>query len=589
MSEYDVVVVGSGACGGIAAKQLTDGGARVLMLEAGPDLTASSGEGADEESTSAKVLIPLPPGLKEEDLEGMSEATRLALTPGNWRHEVHQILSIVLGWPRARPQGNLAAAERLATHPRQPIQSQVGVFGPQTNELFVDDVDNPYMAPSATPFIWIRGRVLGGRMQTWQRKAPRVADHTFEAPIQGGYGEPWPIRARDLQPYYEIAERLMRVTGAVESGAPQYEGALPARPLSPAEERFKQAIESRWPERRIQVVPHASPHGPEEEGDNEPAPPYDNGRHPSYDCPVRCTIAPAIANGRLTVRTDSVVRHIELDPMGNRASGVVYVDAETGQRREARARVIVLCASTLESTRILLNSRSERNPEGLANSSGVLGRYLMDHLFGIGAIGIGRARAEPPPRPPLWISPFRNAPGDDAGHGFLGSYQLSCAFAGMRAGLLHRYRQILTISADGEVLPRFENRVTIDQNVVDRWGIPVLRIEYAYGENELAMCRDMSAVIDEMMEAAGYRVFFRSRDPLPPGMSIHELGTARMGSDPRSSVVDPFCRTWDVENLYVTDGAVFPSAGCQNPTLAMMALTARACDHILHRLARGEL
>jgi choline dehydrogenase-like flavoprotein len=382
---------------------------------------------------------------------------------------------------------------------------------------------------------------------------------------------------------------MMRVLGAVEAGASPYDDALLARPMTPVESVFKQAIESRWPGRRVHVVPWASAHGPGTDDSYAPPPAYDSGRHPAHDCSVRWGLEPALATGRLAIQTGAIVRHVTVDRNPNRASGVAYVDAASGKLLEARARAIMLCASTLESTRILLNSRSDGALDGLANSSGVLGHYLVDHLFGIGAMGISRKRSEPHSHPPLWIPPFRNVPGDQEEHGFLRGYQLNCSFAGMRAGLLHRYRQIVAVMADGEVLPRFENKVSIDDSVVDRWGIPVLRIEYRRGENEELMCRDMMESIEEIMEVAGYKVFYRARHSLPPGMSIHELGTARMGRNPKTSVVDPFCCTWDVRNLYVTDGAVFPSAGSQNPTLAMMALTARACDHITDRMAHGDL
>jgi choline dehydrogenase-like flavoprotein len=573
MKEYDVLIVGSGACGGIAAQQLTEAGLQVIMLEAGPDYTNAEVDIPVEQTTTASIV--------QQEQDSMSEATRLAKTPGNWRNDIYQMVSIILGWHKPEPKDSLAIANSLSTNPRYPIQSMVGLFGPNSQNLFVDEIDNPYMTPASSPFYWIRNRVLGGRTQTWQRKSPRLEDTVFSAADRDGYGEPWPFTAKDLQPYYEIAEKTMRVMGAVEAGAALYEEALPARDFLPIESAFVKDLNEKWPEMRAHVMPFACPYEESEQDVFTPAPTLDGGRHPSFDCSVRCSISTAQETGLLTVKTDAIVKSVTMDWKTKRATGVSYIDAETKEEKEVSAEYVVLCASTLESTRVLLNSKSDHAPDGLANSSGALGHYLMDHLFGVGAIGVKSQKALQGGSPTLWIPPFRNVEGDNENHGFIRGYQLNCSFSGLWSGFFRRYRQMVVIMADGEVLPRYENQISIDESVKDKWGIPVLRINYQRSENDEAMLRDMLETTEEIIEATGYEVVYRSPSPLPPGLSVHELGTARMGSNPKTSVVDTNCRSWDVPNLYVTDGAVFPTAGSQNPTLTMMALTAKACDHLI--------
>ncbi|HKX32270.1 MAG TPA: GMC oxidoreductase, partial [Blastocatellia bacterium] len=272
--------------------------------------------------------------------------------------------------------------------------------------------------------------------------------------------------------------------------------------------------------------------------------------------------------------------------------------------------VIVLCASTLESTRILLNSKSRQYPDGLGNSSGVLGRYLMDHTSQISAVGLvpvlrgmeydhsdGRANG-------VYLPRFRNIhdkhPNFIRGYGIQAQALMSYGFyqARYRPGFGPEFKKLVRdtprevsfwIGAYGEMLPRQENRVTIDPNKVDAWGIPVVHISSSHSDNELAMVKDALESIREMVDAAGYLTFSTSGTPAPPGFSIHEVGTARMGQDPKTSFLNQWNQSWDVKNLFVTDGSCFVSQGCQNPTLTMMAITARACDYLAGEYKRGNI
>jgi choline dehydrogenase-like flavoprotein len=476
MDSYDAIVVGSGACGGWAAKELTENGLRVLVLEAGPDHDAAE-----------------------------------------------------------REEGGSAA-------PTQPIQSRSYAHGPETAHLFVDDADHPYSHPADRPFAWIRGRQVGGRLHVWAGMSPRLSDHDLAAARRDGAGEDWPIAYADLAPYYDRVERQLGVRGML--------------PLSPGELSLKQAVEGRWDTRQVTGPPIAT-------------------------APAATTLAAAARTRRLTLRPDSVVTRVLVGHESSRARGVAFADRLTGREEEVAGRVVFLCASTIESTRLLLASATRDHPNGLANSSGVLGLYLTDHTFGVGIDGVaplptGQAAAGTPHG--AAIPAFRNVTEHDVD--FLRGYG---------ARLLVDASGRFWMRAFGEVLPRAENRIELDPARLDRWGVPTVRIDCAYGDNERLMAADQVACLSEMAEAAGFAIEAVHPDPAPPGSSSHELGTARMGRDPRSSVLNSFNQAWDVENLFVTDGASFTSAGHQNPTLTMMALTSRACDYAVARLRRREL
>lgn len=505
---FDAIVVGSGATGGWAAKELTEAGLSVALLEAGPALPF------DESLREKNAPSELPPPL------------------------------------------------------RQSIQARCYAFNEHTSHLFVDDLENPYTHPEEMPFEWIRSRQVGGRMHLWGRMCLRMSDLDFKAASRDGVGEDWPISYADLAPFYDRVERFLEVCGSPE-GLPQLpDGAFVRAPqLSAGERRFKAAIEDRWPQRRVS-----------------------GGRIAM--APDDATLAAATRTGRLTLYSDAVVSRVLTDA-GERASGVAYVERESGAERELSGRVVVLCASAIESTRLLLNSA----PGGLANSSGALGRYLMDHTYGIGFDGSLPQRTQGSTKRSSFgclVAPFRNLGGDS--RDFLRTYGVELQIYTPIAGPLGRLRAggrrspgYFWMRTFGEVLPSPENRVTVDLTKTDAWGIPVAHIACRYGENEQKMAADQREALGEMVEAAGLEVEQAHTELSPPGLSIHEMGTARMGDDPTTSVLDSHNRAWDVPNLYVTDGASFTSGGSQNPTLTMMALTVRACDDIAARISAGEL
>ncbi len=560
---YDAIVIGSGATGGWAAKDLTEKGMRVLVLEAG------------------RKLDP------EKDF---SE---------------HQ-------WPYEVTYRDMVA-NTLLYRQRQPIQSRCYACDEFGNKFFVDDVDNPYTTPDRKPFMWIRGRQVGGRTIMWGRQSYRLSDYEFKAASRDGFGDDWPFAYRDLSPYYDRVESFIGISGSVEN-IPNLPDSkfLPPMKMTCGERLLKKAVEGRWKDRHVII------------GRAAILTQNHNGRakcHWCGHCERGCTTAsyfsspgstlPAAAKtGRLALKTNAVVSHIIMDTKTSKAKGVAFIDSATKRAQEVFGKVIVLCASTIESTRILLNSATRQHPQGLGNSSGALGCYLMDHTYSVSVRGLvpavskygynyddGRANG-------IYIPKFRNVnernPNFLRGYGIQGGVQRGLiptsaqATNGFGAGYKKMVRESdgaapFWLAAFGEMLPRKENRVTINQEKKDAWGIPVAHIDCQYSDNERAMARDQLESLREMAHEAQFEITFANGNLAPPGLCIHEVGTARMGSDPKTSVLNPFNQSWDVKNLFVTDGACFVSQGCQNPTLTMMAITARACDYIVRQYKRGNL
>lgn len=502
---YDAIVVGSGATGGWAAKELTEAGLRVAVLEAGPELPAG-----------------------------------------------------------AAPSSSPADARR------QQVQARCYAYDEGTAHLFVDDLENPYECPEDAPFAWIRSRVVGGRLHTWGRTAVRMCERDFKAASHDGIGEDWPISYADLAPHYDRVERFLRVCGSAAGCEQMPDGRfLDPPPLASAERAFAARVQRRWPSRRVTPARIAK-------------------------APPGALIAAARATGRLTLMPDSVASRITVDAGDGRASGVAFVKRLTGREEEMRAPVVILCASTIESTRLLLNSTTAEHPDGLGNSSGVLGHYLMDHTYGVGIDGVAPWRWRPRGGRSSYgclLPAFRNV--TEGGVDFTRTYgvelQVEAPAGGRLASMRARRSGTAWMRAFGEVLPDFDNRVAIDPDRKDAWGIPAVRIRCRYGDNERRMAADQHARLEEMAAAAGWEVEKSEGELGPPGLSVHEVGTARMGSDPATSVLDRHNRCWDVPNLFVTDGACFTSSGSQNPTLTMMAITVRACDFIVERLKRRQL
>ena len=519
----DAIVVGSGAAGGWAAKELTEAGMRVLLLEAGPERT------------------PAGPA--------RAWAKRL------WRHACGA----------------------------QPVQETQPKYWLKDPDLFVKDDEHGYATPPERPFTWIRGRQVGGRTPMWGGITLRLSDHELAAAERDGYGPSWPLRHRDLAPWYDRVERFLQIHGTRE-GLPQVPDGRVAGmcPLTAAERRFSDRVAAVWPDRRL--IPSRGL-----------APDWRGAGDARYTS-AATTIEAARATGRLRVRTGAAVSHLIPDGREGRVGGVLFLNAATGAAYEARARLIVLCASTIETIRILLSTR-QAHPELRVDESDCLGRYLMDNVVlatSIEVDGVPYERPAPFTGANQFLVPrFQNLA--DAREPYLRGFCLKGGiqrhhFAGRRG---RPARGVLM--AFGEMLPRRDNRVELDGNR-GRDGLPGLRISCAWGDNERAMHDAMRACVEETLRAGGGRAVrrFAAFDRLPglpglparmerfwfappPGGAVHEVGGARMGDDPRTSVVDARNRCWGMPNVLVTDGACWPTSGWQPPTLTIMALTARAC------------
>jgi len=526
VTRHDVVIVGSGMTGGTVARALTARGISVLVLEAGPALDLARHRGA-------KHACELP-------YRGFDR-------PGRFPHV-----------------------------------TQANEFNAS---LWADEQLHPYTYPPGQPYYWVRVRLLGGKSLLWGRWSLRLSDYEFRGRDHDGYGDNWPIRYADLEPYYDRADAWLRVS-AKREGLPQLPDSRHLEDSSTDSlvvSRFREAaaamdITVTKPRRAIGAVASS----------------------------INLMLAPAATTGRLTLVPNAVVREVTVDSNTGLVSGVSFVDRVTRREYHARARVVVLAASCLESTRLLLNSTSRQYPNGLANSGGVVGHYLHDQFY---VKGVAQC-VVPELRGKLltggmtggggYVVRFRNL--KDRDKRFLRGYAYDFGTRSTPdAKLFPLYGEALkdalaahagtgfSMTAMGEVLPRFENHVRISKDKKDAWGIPVLHIQQTYGDNERAMARDAMETAEEMCRQAGFEILARHDRMVPPGESIHELGTCRMGAEAKTSVVNQYCQAHDVKNLFVVDGSVFVSAGAQNPTLTMVALALRASDYLAEQMRQGAL
>jgi choline dehydrogenase-like flavoprotein len=538
---FDAVVVGSGATGGWAAKKLTEAGMRVALLEAGAKTT-------------------------EKDFSEHTQPWQLPY---------------------------LGMSPKLAKD--REIQSKCYACTEHNSKWFVSDIENPYTQEK--PFWWIRQRALGGRSLSWGRQSYRMSDLDFKAASHDGYDVDWPVSYAEMVPYYEEVEKYVGISGRAEN-LPQLPDSIfmPPMEMTCGEEILRDKVKAKYG--RTVTIGRAAILTRDHNGRKacHYCGPCERGCITySYFSSPFTTIKDAQATGRLTLITDAVAAKIAMKD--GKASGVEYFDRLTRAPREVKAKVVILCASTLESTRLMLNSN-------VANSSDALGRYLMDHIYQGGANGtMPMVEAKPwagPPRRPngIYIPRFRNVTekmtnGFIRGYGYQGGSQPGFNFGakGFGADYKEAVREGvygISIGLWGECLARKENRVELDKSRTDAWGIPVLKVNMEWGDNEKKMWRDGVAQAGEMLEAAGAKDIRTATDGRwsVPGFCIHEVGTARMGADAKSSVLNQWCQSWDVENLFCTDGAAWVSIGCQNPTLTMMALTVRTCDYIVREYAK---
>ena len=557
--DFDAIVIGSGMTGGWAAKELTEKGLDTLVLEAGP---------------------PIDPNVDFVEHEPV------------WSF-------------RYRGLGNSRALEK-----KQPVQRTCYACDEAASKFFVNDVENPYTHDEDKPFSWIRGRQVGGRSIMWARQSYRWSDLDFEANAREEIGVDWPIRYADLEPWYDYVEEFVGISGRAEGLAHLPDGKfLPAMPLSCPEAFLRDGMAQHFGRERILTIGRTAVLTVNHKG--RAACHYCGPCHRgcvtrSYFSSVNATLPAAAATDRMTLRPNSVVASIVYDERGDRASGVRVIDRETHEELEFTGRIVFLCASALESARILLNSRTARFSTGLGNSSGELGRNLMDHTMGGGARASvhGFDDRDVYGRRPngIYIPRFRNVtsshPDFLRGYGFQGGagrpgWTRGTSLPGLGADFKHALRTpgpwSVTFYGFGECLPRSDNYVEIDREKTDKWGIPALHINCTWGDNERAMLQDMAVTAAEMLEAGGAKDINTFVDDNPPGLTIHEMGTARMGRDPETSVLNAHNQMHDVKNVFITDGAAMASSSCQNPSLTYMALTARACDYAVERMKALEL
>jgi choline dehydrogenase-like flavoprotein len=565
--EYDAIVIGSGITGGWAAKELTEKGLRTLVIERGRDIR----HGKD-------YITEHKP---------------------NWEFPLHNV--------RLDP-------DKKGTEDYQ-VQARTSGFRESSMQFFAKDTKHPYQ--EAKPFTWIQGDVVGGKSLMWGRQVYRWSDLDFEANMRDGNGVDWPIRYADIAPWYSYVEKHIGVSGE-KLGLPQLPDGefLPPMELNAGEKFVRRNLEKAMPDRHVTIGRvailtrnhngRAACHycGPCERG-------CSTG---SYFSSQSSTLPAARATGRMTLVANSVVHSLIYDENRNRVTGVRVIDAETKQPREYSAKLVFLCASTLGSTRLLLASKSARFPNGLANSSGVLGQNLMDHHFLVGADGRLpdlREHYYQGNRPNgVYIPRFRNL-GDEAskrtdyvrGYGYQGGasragWGRGIGEAGIGVQLKSKLREPgdwgFSITGFAECLPRKENYVELATET-DAFGIPQLRVNCEWGDNELTMRKDIAASAAEMLEKAGCKNVhtYDANQPgklgAEPGLGIHEMGTARMGRDPKTSVLNGWNQAHDIPNLFVTDGSCMTSSSCVNPSITYMALTARAVDHAVSELKAGNI
>jgi choline dehydrogenase-like flavoprotein len=551
---FDAIVVGSGASGGWAAKRMSEAGMKVALVCAGRPL-------AD----------------------------------GDYREHVQPY-----------ELKYMARANHLIRKSR-PVQKDCYACTEFNESWFANDIDEPYTTPEGRPFSWQgRMRVTGGRTNVWGRHSYRFSQQDLKGYSFDGAGVDWPLDYKDLVKYYEIVEDYVGISGMYEKHPELPDSKFqPSMPLTCVEQHIRGAIKTKFG-RTLTMGRLANLTKPI------------NGRSPCHYCgpcergcvthsyfnAAFTTVADALKSGNCTHIPNAMVYQVLMDKATNKARGVTYVDRITRETREVRAKTVVLCAQALESTRILLNSEKD----GLGNSSGTLGQYLMDHMWVAG--GASGEFPDMPGKPSLntahrpggpYVIRFRNtAKGPRTkefvrGYGFQGGSELNYSMGAPGFGAAYKEAVkngvwSMGMVGFGECLPYAHNKVTINKNVNDVFGIPVLHIDMVWGDNERAMIRDMAVSAGEMMEASGAKNIqtFAHEDRIP-GYGIHEMGSARMGSDPKASVLNQFQQSHDVRNLFVMDAAGFPSGACQNPTLTIMALAVRSTDYLMAEMKRRSI
>ena len=559
--QFDAIVVGSGISGGWAAKELCEAGIKTLVLERG---------------RMVKHLEDYPTMHKD---------------------------------PWDLPNSGKTPSKTVENHYNK--QKRWG-FDETNRHFYNKDSEHDY--DEVKPFDWIRGKQVGGRSLIWGRQSYRWSDLDFEANAKDGYGVDWPIRYKDLAPWYSHVEKFIGVSGE-SLNLPQLPDSefLPPMELNCVEEHLKKTLTEKFDDRVMTIGRVAHITQGAKEGAGRTACQYRN--RCSRGCPFgsyfssnSSTLPFAEATGNLTIRPDSVVSEVLYDPQTQKATGVRVIDALTKEVIEFQSKIVFLCASSMASTAILMQSKSDRFPNGMGNDSGELGHNIMDHQLGSGASGHydGFKDKYYSGRRPngFYIPRFRNLGGQSEKVDFLRGYgyqggasrnNWSEAIAeysygtSLKNDLLKPGNWKIGMGGFGEVLPYHENKMTLNYNKLDAYGLPTITFDAEFKENEKKMKEDWKVQAAEMLEAAGCKDVTIYDSNAPIGKGIHEMGTARMGRDPKTSVLNKYNQIHEVPNVFVTDGACMTSAANQNPSLTYMALTARAVNHAVNELKKMNL
>lgn len=552
---FDAIVVGSGISGGWAAMELCKKGLKTLLLERG------------------------------RNVEHLKDYPTASLNPWDFEYRLNNT-----------PQFKADS----------PIQSTGSNAG---NALFyVSDKDHPYVQEK--PFLWYRGYQVGGRSLIWGRQCYRLSDLDFEANLKDGIGVDWPIRYKDIAPWYSYVERHIGVSGNKENLSQLPDGEfLPPMELNCIEHHLNDAIRKHTPDRLLTIARVANlTKGWDSRG------PCMNRNLCSRGCPFggyfssnSSTIPAAMQTGNLTLRPFSIVAEVIYDESNQRAKGVRVIDTETKESFEYYAKIIFLNASTIATAGILLNSKSSRFPNGMGNDSGELGHNLMDHHSSAGASGKHHGYKDKyykGRRPSGFLIPrYRNLK-DGEGLGYTRGFNVQGH--GERSewpdtmhgsGFGPDFKKHITtpgpwsvwMAGWGECLPYHENKISLNSAIKDKWSLPVINVDFSFKNNEEKMMDDIRSSCCEMLEAAGFTDIETFNYGKPGGSTVHEMGTARMGRDPKTSILNGNNQLHAVKNVFVTDGSCMTSSASQNPSLTYMALTARACDFAVNELKKGNL
>ena len=560
--DFDAIVVGSGISGGWAAKELTEKGLKVLVLDRGRDITP----GADYSGEHAP----------------------------NWK----------LPYQGKKP--------RKLYEEEYPMAEKVYAFSEANRQFWMNEKHNPYVVDEQDPFMWIRSDVVGGRSLLWGRQTYRLSEMDFQANARDGHGIPWPVSYDDIAPWYSYVEKFAGISGSRE-GLPQFPDGEYQQPMPwfELEKTIKGRLQKKAPDITLTNARTAilTEDLPGRSACHFCGPCHRGCSTGSYFSSQSSTLPAARATGNLTLKANALVERLEYDKVSGRITSVRVIDTVTGERLTFSARVFFLCASTIASAQLLMNSSSEDLPNGLANSSGVLGQYLMDHTLGVSGLGIFLDNMDSyyhGNRPTgLYIPRFRNLDGQDDDADFVRGYGYQTATLrmdwetgynarGFGADLKDSLRRpgpwLFALAGFTECLPRKSNRMYLDPGKVDRFGIPQVAFDFKWSDNEVNLRKDAKKNADRILKAAGAVFNIPMGDQMSmPGEGIHEMGTARMGDDPGQSVLNAHNQAHDVPNLFVTDGSFMTSASCVNPSLTYMAFTARACDYAVKQMAEGYI